>query len=101
MVDGTVSRLPLRNFHNIDHPHVPMSGVFKIDIMHSPSQDDVGTFQPGKVVMLRNVRSKEYKGELEMIWSERLTDEQEARGWNYKRPRLISSGDERAVAIER
>jgi hypothetical protein len=101
VVDGTLSRLPLRNFHNVEHLHVPITGIYKIDIMHAPAPADQAIFVAGNVVMLRNVRSKEYKGALEMIWAEKVTEEQKTDGWKSKRPQLIPPGDERALIIER
>ena len=101
VVDGTVSSLPQRNFHGVDHPNVPINGVFRIEIKYPSSPTDEETFKAGNVVLLPNVRAKNYKGEMELIWSERLTDEQEARGWKVKSATLIQPEDERALAIER
>lgn len=101
VVDGTVSPLPQRNFHNVSHPHLPMSGVYKIDIKHQPSPSDEAMFTAGSVLLLPNVRAKDYRGEMEIIWSEKVTDEQEAKGWRTKRACLIPPEDERALAIER
>lgn len=100
MVDGTTSRYPQRNFHNVEHPNLPMSAIYKIDIKHPPELAEQGIYQVGNVVMLRNVRAKEYKGAMEMIWAEKVTAEQAATGWNIKKPVHISPTDERALQIE-
>lgn len=100
VVDGTVSRLPLRNYHNVEHPHVPINGVFKIDIMDPPLEADLATFAIGNMVILQNIHAKEYMGALEMKWADKVTDEQASAGWENRRPILISPADERALAVE-
>lgn len=95
-----MSRLPLRNYHNVEHPHVPISGVFKIDIMAQPSPIDQAKLTIGNVVMLQNVQAKEYRNAMELKWVEKVTDEQAAKGWKNREPILIRPGDERALAIE-
>ncbi len=54
----------------------------------------------GSYVKMNNVRVKTYQGGLELIWSELVTGEQFARGWNRRRCQAVGAGDERAKTIE-
>lgn len=100
VVDGTLSNLPLRNFHNVEYPRVGRQGVYCIGIQRCPP-DEEHIYRVGNYVLLRNVRSKMYRDELELIWSELVTQQQDDAGWKSRKAVLIPPQDERALEIER
>lgn len=70
-------------------------------IYDKPSVDEIGIYESGNVLVLRNVRPKVYKGELELSWSELVTDFQAKEGWNRRRVGRVGKDEERAKEIER
>lgn len=100
VADGSVASQPLRNFHGVRCPGISDNAIFCLSIERQPEQDQLPMFEVGNYLFLRNVRAKMYKGELEMIWSERVLPDQQSKGWEDGKPRLISPDDARAIAIE-
>lgn len=98
--DGTVSGDDVRDFHGVGarYPWLPRGSIFTLAVQNDP----VGpAFVPGQVVRFPNVRVKRYAGQLELIWSDKVTLQQERDGWKSRRHFLLPAGDERAVVIEK
>jgi hypothetical protein len=100
ITDGTSNPVPTRNFHGVSHPDLQFSQIFCLAIKDKLHPAEQEMFQEGNYVRLNNMRAKEYKGEIELIWSEGLTQEQAEGGWNRRRATKIAPGDESALAIE-
>ncbi|WVQ68725.1 uncharacterized protein L199_006934 [Kwoniella botswanensis] len=100
--DGTTSTAyQLRNFHNIQIQGLPNEALFILAIHDLPPAHDLPSLDVGSIVKLENVRSKLYKGALELSWSELPTSDQALQGWRRRRCMLVDEDDERARVIER
>ena len=113
VTDGTRSAAPhsWRNWHGIDRQAnapgdgfgrpLPKDAIYCLTIMSAPPRDEQELLQPGNVLSVRNVRGDAWGGELEMVWSEMMTEEQAVMGWKRRKLRVLSREDERVKAIER
>ncbi|WWC58937.1 uncharacterized protein I303_101482 [Kwoniella dejecticola CBS 10117] len=102
ITDGTIStNYEPRNFHNIEISGVPRSAIFSLAVHDAPPTNELPYFGVGNVLKLNNVRSKLYKGEMELSWSELPTSDQARQGWTRRRMNPIREEDERAKLIER
>ncbi|WWD21862.1 hypothetical protein CI109_106350 [Kwoniella shandongensis] len=100
VADGTCSHLPLRNFHNVN-VGIPVNALYTVAIHDDPPEEEKKIFQHGNVVTIHNLRGKMYKGELEVAWSEKPTEEQLAKGWKRRKLYLLDKDDPKAKEIER
>ena len=96
--DGTISSEPTRNFHNVD-VSLPHSAVFCLAIKDQPPDDIAALLVRGNVIKVPNVRAKSYRGELELMWSEKVTVEQKMGGWKDKFISLVPKNDNRVRII--
>nr|XP_019008989.1 uncharacterized protein I206_06677 [Kwoniella pini CBS 10737]OCF47770.1 hypothetical protein I206_06677 [Kwoniella pini CBS 10737] len=102
VTDGTISQnYQPRNFHNIEIADLPQAAIYTLAIHDTPPLHEIPNFDVGNVLKLSNVRSKLYKGELELSWSELPTSEQARQGWSRRRLAPIRQEDEKAKLIER
>lgn len=99
VTDGTTSTYQLKNFHNVTGD-LPTSAVYVLAIQNTPPRQDQPAFQVGNVLRLNNVRAKEYRGEMETIWAEMITEEQDRMGYKAKRPIVLSKDAPEAKEIE-
>ena len=99
ITDGTVSPSTTRNFHNVDIG-IPASAIFSLAIKNTPPTTERDVFQVDNIITMNNIRAKAYQGDLELIWSELVTEEQKAQGWNRRRCHTLQAGDEIAKVIE-
>lgn len=99
VTDGTTSTYQLKNFRNVTGD-LPPSAVYVLAIQNTPPRQDQPAFQVGNVLRLNNVRAKEYRGELETIWAEMITEEQDRMGYKAKRPIVLSKDASEAKEIE-
>ncbi|KAK8846545.1 hypothetical protein IAR55_005631 [Kwoniella newhampshirensis] len=99
VADGTCNRHALRNYHNVN-VGIPRSALYTIAIHDNPPEDEKRYFQQGNFVKICNLRGKLYRGELEIAWSEKPTEEQLAKGWNRRRCYLLEKSDPKAKEIE-
>jgi hypothetical protein len=100
VTDGSFATQPIRNFHNVTVEDVPDNAIFCVSIEAEPGQDDLPKFQVGRYLHLPNVRAKLYKEELEMIWSERLLEDQHSQGWRDRKVKEVEKTDSSAIAID-
>jgi hypothetical protein len=98
--DGTLSPHPTRNYHNID-ASIPPRALFPLAIYQLNGTEQVGWLKAGNTILFRNVRSKIWKEELELAWSELITDDLVKAGWETRKLKLIGKDDDRAKVIER
>jgi hypothetical protein len=99
ITDGTVSVETPYNYHNIQ-AKVPQNALFSLTVHDKPPEPELELFKRGNILMLGNVRSKLYKGQLELNWSEKLTAVQIGSGWRARRRcELVPKDDERARVI--
>ena len=99
ITDGTTSSERLRNFHNFQDK-VPYNAIFCLSIHEKPPDNELELFKKGNILKMGNVRAKLYKEDLELTWSEKLTQEQVEMGWRTRRRcELIPNEDERARVI--
>ncbi|WVQ97535.1 hypothetical protein IAU59_004649 [Kwoniella sp. CBS 9459] len=102
VTDGTVSSSSLRNFHNVTYPSIPPRAIFCLAIFDEPPESERPLLEHGNILRMHNVRCKDFNGELELSWSEKVTGEQLDRGWSVRRKLcLVEKNDERAKMIER
>ena len=101
VADGTLSTYQLRNFHRVP-TDVPDRGLFSLAIKDKPDAEVANILTVGNVLFMANIRAKHYRGELELMWSEHATLEQEQAGWTKRRRcMLLDKDDERAKLITR
>ncbi|ORX36102.1 hypothetical protein BD324DRAFT_657049 [Kockovaella imperatae] len=96
--DGTVHQHPTRNFHNYSVPGLPPTAIFCLAIQ-DPDEASEETFKRGNVIKMRNLRVKDYKGELELAWANKVHQEQGEQGWRNKTCTLIDPKDDRVRVI--
>lgn len=99
--DGSVSPHTPRNFHNVSYDDLPSNAIFCISIPDKPFPHEEEYFKAGNIMRLENLRRKMYKGELEISWSNLMTEEQAHRSFKDKRPILLAKDDPRSVELER
>ncbi len=99
VTDGTTSTHRLRNFHDVTGD-MPPQAVYVVAIQNAPPRQDLPAFQAGNILRLNNVRVKEYSGELETIWAEMITEDQDRMGYKAKRPIVLSRDAPEARQIE-
>ncbi|CAK9784729.1 unnamed protein product [Cutaneotrichosporon oleaginosum] len=97
--DGTVNPQATHNFHNIDMG-VPPGALMCLTIFSSAPEEAEKLFEEGAILHFKNVRSKYYRGAIELKWSETVTDQQLAAGWKNKACRLVDPNQPEAVEIE-
>jgi hypothetical protein len=101
VTDGTVSPLSLRNYHNISHGHIPRSAIYCVSIQNEPPPEELQCYEAGNVLRLTNLRAKEYRGELEITWSDLMTEVQANQNFKRRKPLLLPKEDERSIEIEK
>lgn len=55
--------------------------------------------EAGYVLTMRNVRCSEYQGQLELKWSELVTEEQRAEKWGRRGMKRVERDDPRVKVI--
>jgi hypothetical protein len=98
--DGSVSSSTPRNFHNIAYADTPSNAIFCINIPDKPLDNEEHFYKAGNIIRLGNLRTKTYKGELEITWSNRVTEAQSSQRFRDKRPRLLAQDDPESIMIE-
>jgi hypothetical protein len=101
VTDGSVSPMPLRNFHNVSHKDIPTNAIYCISIKGEPPADELACYEIGNTITLGNIRAKCWKGELEFIWANLVTEDQASQGWRKRRPKVLPKEDPRSLAIEK
>lgn len=101
VTDGSLSHIPLRNYHGVTHQHVPQNAIYCLNIPDEPPANELAYYEVGNILKLGNVRGKIYQGDLQFIWSNRTTAGQEAAGWRHRRPYLLFKEDPKSLAIEK
>ena len=101
VTDGSVSPKPLRNFHNVSHKDIPTNAIYCISIKGEPPADELACYEVGNTITLGNIRAKSFKGELEFIWANLVTEDQASQGWRKRRPKVLPKEDPRYAAIEK
>lgn len=98
VTDGTVNPSPVRNFHSID-AHIHPNAVMALNVWGDIREQTLQLIKEGAILHFPNVRAKEYGG-LELKWSDKMTQEQVAMGWQDRSVVKISPDDPRAIEIE-
>ena len=73
--------------------------MFCLTIFEDQSDDVVDFLAPGNVVEFKNCRCDDSVGELELKWSNLVSEEQLAQGFKAKKPRLLEKTDDRVRVI--
>lgn len=100
ITDGTASSYPNRNFRGVTHEDLLPSQIFVLSIVKEPPPDEQPLYREGLYMKMNNIRAKEYRGELELTWSEAVTQDQLDQGWNRRRVTGIAASDPQAKLIE-
>ena len=100
VTDGSVSPLPLRNFHGVTHPSIPTGAIYCISIKDEPPAHELPAYEVGNIIRLGNIRAKVYRDELEFIWANLVTEDQASQGWKRRRPSVLPEEDERSLEVE-
>lgn len=99
VTDGTVSPHLTRNFRNVDIG-IPQGGVMCLNVFDNVNPQSETLFQTGAVLHFPNILAKPYDRELELKWSDMVTDDQARSGYQDKEAFLVKNDDPRAIAIE-
>ncbi|WVF70377.1 hypothetical protein IAT40_005167 [Kwoniella sp. CBS 6097] len=102
VTDGTVSNTTPRNFHNVQYPSIPPRAILCLAIFDAPPESERPLLEHGNILSMENVRCKDFNGQLELGWSEKVTEKQLDQGWRARRTLcLVEKNDERAKIIEK
>lgn len=97
--DGTISSMATRNYHNIN-VSIPSRALVPLAVHDLPPAEQAEMLKVGNVLLLKNVRSKWYKEELELSWSDGIANQQAEAGWERRKVTLLSKDDERVKELE-
>lgn len=98
VADGTVNSEKTRNFHGVD-PRLPPSATFCLTVFKEEGFKD--TFTEGTIIRIPNVRCQFRDCELELKWSNRVTQKQSDDGWKEKEFSILDPSDPQAKEIEK
>ncbi|KAK4685148.1 protection of telomeres protein 1, partial [Tremellales sp. Uapishka_1] len=99
VTDGTCYATPPRNFHGLDFG-IPATAVYCIAILDVPSAEEKKKFKVGNVIKMYNIRPKMYQGQLDLVWSEKMTEQQARDRWSTRWCRVFTEEDERYREID-
>lgn len=100
MTDGTVNPRPTSNFFNISIG-TPPSSIFCVAVFDEQPEEFAHNMREGNFIVIRNVRVAAHKrtAELELRWSDKLTEDQLQKGWKQKTITPVPKNDHRATQI--
>lgn len=101
VADGTVNPHPTHNFHNID-AGIPPGALMCLTVFASVSAASESLFKPGATLHFKNVNVNRYRGQgdLELKWSDLVSNQQVAEGWKDRKCYLVGPDMPEVIEIE-